>query len=367
MTTYPSDWKVVKLGEIVDVLDSRRVPLNGSQRCRGVYPYCGANGIVDYIDKYEFDEEVILIAEDGGNFEEYVSRPIAYQMKGKFWVNNHAHVLKAKEGVSQDYVFRQLEHKDITDVISGGTRAKLTRSQLDGLEIPLPSSLPEQKRIAGVLGDMDKLIENLGKRIEKKRQIKKGAMQELLTGKKRLSGFTGEWVERKIRKMLTIGHGRDYKHLANGTTPVYGSGGLMCYVDGWLHDGETVCIGRKGTIDEPMYHNGKIWTVDTLFYTHSFEDAVPKFLYYKFLMVDWLSHNAASGVPSLTSKTIEEIELLMPPSVNEQRAIAAVLGDMDAEIANLERRQEKLKQVKKGMLQDLLTGKVRLKGQGGAT
>ena len=184
----PMDWEVKRLGEICDILDNRRIPLNDSQRKSGPYPYCGANGVVAYIDRYIYDEDVILIAEDGGNFEDFATKQIAYQMSGKFWVNNHAHVLVAKEGFSQSYIFFQLEHKDITDVISGGTRAKLTRGQLEGLIIVLPPFLAEQKAIAEVLSDMDAEISELEAQKAKFESIKQGMMQELLTGKTRLKG-----------------------------------------------------------------------------------------------------------------------------------------------------------------------------------
>ena len=134
----------------------------------------------------------------------------------------------------------------------------------------------------------------------------------------------------------------------------------MTYVNEYLYDGETVCIGRKGTIDRPFYHDGKIWTVDTLFFTHSFVEVVPRFLAYKFEQVDWLSYNEATGVPSLTSKAIEDVVITVPTTLAEQKAIAKVLGDMDEEIAALEAELAKTRQLKQGMMQELLTGKTRL-------
>ena len=183
----PVDWEVKRLGEIVNIMDNRRVPLSESQRKSGIFPYCGANGIVDFIDRYEFDEEAILIAEDGGNFSDFATRPIAYKMTGKYWVNNHAHVLTAKVGCELDYLLFHLAHKDITDIISGGTRAKLTRGQLENIIISIPT-LAEQKAIAAVLSDMDAEIAALEADRAKYERIKSGMMQELLTGKTRLKG-----------------------------------------------------------------------------------------------------------------------------------------------------------------------------------
>ncbi|MBR3613319.1 MAG: restriction endonuclease subunit S [Bacteroidaceae bacterium] len=183
---FTDEWIKCELLTVCNVLDNKRIPFNDEQRTSGIYPYCGANGIVDYIDRYIFDEDLILIAEDGGNFDQYETRPIAYWMSGKYWVNNHAHVLKAKNEYNQRYIFYQLEHKDITDYIVGGTRTKLTRAQLDKIEISMPSTYAEQQAIATILSDMDKEIADLEAQRDKYRLLKSGMMQKLLTGQIRL-------------------------------------------------------------------------------------------------------------------------------------------------------------------------------------
>ena len=183
---FTDEWVKCELLTVCNVLDNKRVPLNDEQRTSGIYPYCGANGIVDYIDRYIFDEDLILIAEDGGNFDQYETRPIAYWMSGKYWVNNHAHVLKAKNEYNQRYIFYQLEHKDIIDYIVGGTRTKLTSAQLDKIEISMPSTYAEQQAIATILSDMDKEIADLEAQRDKYCLLKSGMMQKLLTGQIRL-------------------------------------------------------------------------------------------------------------------------------------------------------------------------------------
>lgn len=183
---FTDPWVERELMTICDILDNKRIPLNEEQRKTGIYPYCGANGVVDYIDQYIFEEDLILIAEDGGNFEQFETRPISYWMTGKYWVNNHAHVLKAKSDYNQKYIFYQLEHKDITDYIVSGTRTKLTRSQLDKIKILLPNSQSEQQAIATILSDMDKEIADLEAKRDKHRLLKSGMMQKLLTGQIRL-------------------------------------------------------------------------------------------------------------------------------------------------------------------------------------
>ena len=161
-----------------------------------------------------------------------------------------------------------------------------------------------------------------------------------------------QWKNVKLGNCLSIGNGCDYKHLKEGDIPVFGTGGIMTYVDKYLYDGETVCIGRKGTINHPMYHIGKIWTVDTLFYTHSFVDVIPKFIYYAFCNIDWSKYNEATGVPSLSKETIYKIEIPVP-DLSAQRRIAAILSSADKVIASTQKLIAKYKQMKQGMMEEL--------------
>ena len=377
----PEDWEVKKLGELCEVLDNRRVPLNDSQRKKGPYPYCGANGIVDYIDRYAFEGKVILIAEDGGNFSDFATRPIAYQMDGKFWVNNHAHVLVSKEGVCQEFLFCQLVHKDITDVISGGTRAKLTRGQLDDLLMVLPP-LPEQRRIAAALSDADELVASLDKLIEKKKRVKEGAMQRLLSGETRLPGFTGKWVEKKLGECGSwLGGGTPSTSIPgywNGSTPwisssdieegniwhitksrfisknaISNSATCIC-PKGTLHIVARVGIGKVAIASEPTctsqdYANLVIAQDDVVFLAYLLSS----------VMRSKKDETQGTSIKGLSLDDLKSILLLLPP-LSEQQAIAGVLSDMDAEIAALSRERAEAERIKQGMMQELLTGKVRL-------
>ncbi len=179
----PKAWEIKKIEEICEILDSKRVPLNGKQRLKmqGDIPYYGANAIVDYINDYIFDDELILIAEDGGNFGEFREKPIAFYVKGKCWVNNHAHVLKAIECENSKWIFYNLVHKDITEIVQGGTRAKLNQKDLRNIKIPFPN-LDEQEKIALILSSIDKKIEQYKYKKEKLEELKKGLMKQLLNG-----------------------------------------------------------------------------------------------------------------------------------------------------------------------------------------
>ncbi|BBG89707.1 restriction endonuclease subunit S [Aeromonas caviae] len=184
----PEDWEILSLAHVTNCLDNLRVPLNESQRLkmRGEIPYCGANGIVGWVNDFLIDDDVILMAEDGGYFDEYVTRPIAYRIVGKCWVNNHAHILKAQDGYEQGYIFYSLVHKDIQRYLASGTRAKLNKAEMEKIEILIPIENQEQTAIANILSDMDNELQALTQKLEKARALKQGMMQQLLTGKIRL-------------------------------------------------------------------------------------------------------------------------------------------------------------------------------------
>lgn len=185
---FTGEWVEKTLEDITICLDNLRIPLNEKQRndMKGDYPYCGANGIVDFIDQYAIDDDIILMAEDGGYFDKYAVRPIAYRITGKCWVNNHAHILKSRTGYNQGFIFYSLVHKNILRYIASGTRAKLNKSEMNKIEVFLPKEKLEQEAIAEVLTDMDAEIAALEQRLEKTKAIKQGMIQQLLTGRIRL-------------------------------------------------------------------------------------------------------------------------------------------------------------------------------------
>ena len=186
----PACWEVVRLGDVAEVLDARRIPLNADERATmpGPYPYYGANGIVDHIDSWLFDEEgdLVLLAEDGGHFDEFRTRPIAYRVSGKFWVNNHAHILKAKDLESDSYLFYSLVNKDVRPFINGTTRSKLTQADLRRIEIGVPTNVAEQRSIAATLDSVDATIERARQERAALQSSKASTADALLTGRVRV-------------------------------------------------------------------------------------------------------------------------------------------------------------------------------------
>lgn len=252
----------------------------------------------------------------------------------------------------------------IRDIAVGQTMASLNTKILNSFVIEYPP-LPEQRHIAEALSDTDALLAAMEKLIAKKRDIKQGAMQELLTGKRRLPGFEGEWDVKKFGEgIIKVCHGKS-QHLvekSNGKYPILATGGLLGRTNSYLYDKPSVLIGRKGTIDKPQYIDIPFWTIDTLFYTVVGEKHCAKYIYYLFCTINWNDYNEASGVPSLSAKVIEGIEITIPNKI-EQTVIAETISDMDAEIDALTAKLNKLRHIKQGMMSELLTGRIRLTDQ----
>ena len=182
----PVDWDVVNLEDVVEIHDNKRIPLSEKERIKmkGDYPYCGANGIIDYINDYIFNGEFVLLAEDGGDYSSFGSS--AYIMNGKFWVNNHAHVIEALPSkITNRFLLHILIYLDLTHYVVGSTRKKLNQGIMRKIKIPLHPR-EEQKRISEILQDVDRRLELLTERKVKLENIKRGLMNDLLTGKRRV-------------------------------------------------------------------------------------------------------------------------------------------------------------------------------------
>lgn len=152
------NWKAKPLGSCIEVFDSCRRPVTKKDRVLGPYPYYGASGIVDYVDSYIFEGLHVLVAEDGENLRSR-KLPIAYLADGRFWVNNHAHVLRANDENDTRFLSYMIESLDLSGFITGSTQPKLSQAALLSIPLRLPK-LAEQRRIAGVLGALDDKIKS---------------------------------------------------------------------------------------------------------------------------------------------------------------------------------------------------------------
>ena len=282
------------------------------------------------------------------------------------YISQHVGLVRLKEPARGAFICRYLSpnspgNPQIAGSQSGQSKPGLNLQNLKDFRIALPPSPKELHAITTALSDVDGLLVGLDRLIAKKRDLKQAAMQQLLTGQTRLPGFHGKWAVKRLGDVLKVRHGKSQHGITapDGKYPILASGGEIGRTNAFIYDKPSVLIGRKGTIDSPQYVDSRFWTVDTLFFTEIGGEADAKFVFYKFTMIRWRSYNEASGVPSLNAKTIENIEVTMPP-LPEQTAIAEVLTEMDGELAALEQRREKTHALKQAMMQELLTGKTRL-------
>jgi type I restriction enzyme S subunit len=173
------DWQEKTLGEVGEFLDGKRKPIKESDRSKikGIYPYYGASGIIDYVNDYIFEDDLILLGEDGENI---ISRnlPLAFRVSGKCWINNHAHVIKPMANIDIDFLKESLERISYIEYNTGTAQPKLNQEVCKGIKLIFPS-LPEQQKIATFLSAIDEMINHCEKQIEKMEAWKKGLLQQM--------------------------------------------------------------------------------------------------------------------------------------------------------------------------------------------
>ena len=174
---FTDDWEQRKLEDVVEFLDTMRKPLEGAKRVSGPYPYYGASGIVDYVDGYLFDEELILLSEDGANITDR-NYPVCFLASGKYWVNNHAHVLRTKQGNENNFICNSLERKDYTQYNTGMAMPKLNKETCKKIPV-LCSRFEEQRKIGNYFRHLDHLITLHQRKYEELQKIKKFMLQNM--------------------------------------------------------------------------------------------------------------------------------------------------------------------------------------------
>ena len=276
------------------------------------------------LDKYIVEENDILFARTGAS----TGKTYLYKKKdGKLYFAGFLIRAKIKTECNSTFIFAQTKtvryYKWVRFMSIRSGQPGINSQEYASYRFLIPQK-EEQDKIAKFLSLLDSRIEAQIKIIEDLKKLKSSLLDLLFQN-------NSKWSTYCISDVLTIGNGRDYKHLKEGNIPVYGTGGYMLSVNDYLYEGESVCIGRKGTIDMPMFLTGKFWTVDTLFYTYNFRNILPRFCYYLFTTINWSRYNEASGVPSLSKTTIEKIKVSVP-SLNEQERICSILDSVNIKI-----------------------------------
>lgn len=392
--TIPQDWKIISLGEIGEPRMCRRI-LKEQTQISGEIPFykIGTFGydadayiprtlFEEYKNKYYYPNKGdVLISAAGtiGRLVVFSGQEAYYQDSNIVWIENDENI------VINSFLYHSL-YGTSWDT-SQGTISRLYNHSLKAKKISVPSSLDEQCKIAKALSDIDGLIDSLSKLIEKKKNIKTGTMQQLLTGKKRLAGFSEAWEKRKLgevfdfmkgaglskEKLISTGkykcmlYGEIFTRFNYMTNAEFNktnsTEGVLSHVGDILMPGSTTTNGND-LVKAVMITEDDVQLGGDIIILRKKENNIDSYFW-----ASLISHIDKSKIAEMTqgttiihlhSKNLSEITYLIPPSKEEQIAIAEILMSMDTEISSLEAKKEKYELIKKGMMQELLTGRVRL-------
>ncbi|WP_076790757.1 restriction endonuclease subunit S [Chlorobium sp. KB01] len=363
----PEDWDVTTVGKAFEICNNLRLPISETIREKivGPYPYYGPTCVQGYINEYRVEGEYALIGEDGDHFLKWKDQAMTLLVDGRFNVNNHAHLVRGTKNLTA-WFYYYFSHRDLTPYLTrqGAGRYKLTKKTLVNILCALPPTKTEQDAIAEALSDADAFIDSLEQLIDKKRQIKQGMMQELLTGKKRLPGFSGVWEIKRLGDVVKITKGQliTEENAISGDIPVIAGGKKPAYFHNKPNrTGKTITISASGaSAGYVALFNGSIFASDCSTISEGNDYSI-EFIYTQLLLKQDVIFNAQTGgaQPHVHAVDLMLIEIGVP-SLSEQIAIASILSDMGAEIDELELKFEKARKIKLAMMHDLLTGQIRL-------
>jgi len=358
----PEDWEVDSIANLASITTGDK---NTQDRVDdGAYPFFVRSSTIERINSYSFDGEGVLTAGDGVG-----TGKIFHYIKGKFDLHQRVYLISDFSLRLEAYFFflyfSNNFYSRIMQMTAKSSVDSVRREMIADMRIPLPSP-GEQRAIAAALYDVDALLAKLDQLIAKKRDLKQAAMQQLLTGQTRLLGFSEEWELRALGEIATANkgnqlsgslmtrHGR-FAHLNGGISP---SG----YTDKSNVPGDTIAISEGGNscgyvqfMSEPYWCGGHCYSVipngvDNRFLYHALKGEEPSIM----------GLRVGSGLPNVQKTALLAFNLRCPKVSEEQTAIAAILSDMDAEIAVLGTKLVKARALKQGMMQELLTGRIRL-------
>ena len=299
----------MKLEDCCEILDSQRVPITGSDRTSGDYPYYGANGIQDYVDDFIFDDELVLLAEDGGNFGSK-TRPIAYRVSGKCWVNNHAHVLKPKAGLDVDYLCYSLMFYDVGGMVNGATRQKLTQAAMRQMIIP-KRSLDEQIEIVNIIKKVQGVIASRKEELEQLDLLIKARFVEMFYEK----GYPVlKWNDVFI---TTTGKLDSNASVEKGAYPFFTCSKDLLRIDTYAFDQEALLLAGNNAAGkyDVKYYAGKFNAYQRTYVLSLKENWSYRLFQYQLEdKLEYLQQQSLGGLTKyLTLKILGELEFVIPP------------------------------------------------------
>ena len=370
------NWQIKKLGEVCEIKDSQRKPITANKRVQGEYPYYWATGILDYVEGYLFDEDLVLLGEDGAKWGPGDNS--AFLISGKTWVNNHAHVLKPHNKIDSQWLINYLNYSDLTKFIKGATVPKLNQENMRNISIPVPP-LAEQRRIVAILDakfvQIDALKAAAQKNLDNAEQLWKAQLEKEFGNK--------EWKMMKLGEVCEI-----TSKLVNPTEPQYLN---LYHVGGANIEAETGVIIDLKTSKEEGLSSGKFTFDNTMVLYNKIRPYLKKvarptfsglcsadmyplypnknitkdFLFYVLMsdsFTDYaIKHSGRAGMPKVNRETLFAYNVAIP-SLAEQTAIVSRLDALSAQISELKtkyRRQiECCDELRQSLLREAFEGEM---------
>ena len=376
----PEDWEVRRIADFASVG-------SGGTPSREIAAYWG--GSIPWITTSQIDFGVIaeadqFITEEGLRNSAAKLLPVGTLLmalygqgktRGKVGVlgiaattNQACASIALQEGVSQEFILHYLtsRYEEIRNSSNSGSQENLNGNIVKGIPVAFPPS-PEQRAIARALSDVDALLASLDQVIAKKRDLKQAAMQQLLTGETRLPGFSGNWEMKHLGEIAHIktGSRNNEDKVEDGQYPFFVRSEFVERINSYSHDCEAILVPGEGRIGDIFHYiNGRFDVHQRVYAITQFSPGISGRFVYFYLSKNfgaWAMQNTVKAtVDSLRLPTFQTFEMRLPPTLDEQIAIANALSDIDGELCTLENRRDKINNLKQAMMQELLTGKTRL-------
>lgn len=354
-----------KLSEIMDIIGGGTPKTSKPEYWNGDIPWLSVKDFNnDYRYVYETEKTITQLGLDNSSTKLLKRNDSIISARGTVGemamipypmaFNQSCYGLRAKEGlVDEEYLYYLIKHNVV--VLKKNTHGSvfdtITRDTFDGIEVELPS-LVEQKVVASILRDLDDKIEvnnEINKNLEQQAQA---IYQQMF-----IDNASSNWKEGLLSELIVVKYGKDHKKLEDGIYPVYGSGGIMRYVERPLYTGESVLIPRKGTLNNVLYVNEAFWSVDTMFYTEMLRPNVAKFVYHFLKRKDLASLNAGSAVPSMTTTILNAMQLRIPDG-NTLQNFEEIVTPMYEKIIENNKQSSNLAAIRDALLPKLMSGEL---------
>ncbi|WP_051285451.1 restriction endonuclease subunit S [Aequorivita capsosiphonis] len=354
------NWKTYKLGKVSTL--QRGFDLPNPKRIHGDYPVIAASGFSSWHNEFKVKGPGVTTGRSG------TLGQVFYE-EGDYWPLNTALWVKDFHGNNAKFIYYFLQTLNFELFNSGTSVPTLNRNDVHSLDVQIPS-LPEQKAIAQILSDIDDKIENnlaINKTLEEMAMelykhwfVDFGPFKDGEFVESELGEIPKEWMVKRLDHILDIKYGKAHKKLADGKYPVYGSGGIMRYVDQYLYNEESILIPRKGTLSNLFYLTEPFWSVDTMFYSIIKEKYFGKYTFHFLKVTDLAGMDVGSAIPSLTTELLNRIKILVP-DIDQIKIFDETVNRYFSSIkANIEENQT-LTQLRNTLLPKLISGEVRLK------